>query len=475
MAVSTHHGHVEQWAIAGGRERLRTALRAGCALLLVMGLACGCRTTGGAADDAEVRRHAEAAHKAFSNGYEEDAIRRYRRAVRRAWAIDNATLIGRHAYNLAAAYAAVGRYGEARDWLAEARAEMIRAGDDALKTHILEAHVARQQGFLFEARSITDTVARAVHADGGRLGIGKHKQCTAGGARTNGGCRAAGGWHADHAESGGPLKALARRLESIEPKQPEERHDHARKKLEKRTSEVQVHLLRAELAADQFDLQTANEELSAARRKMRPRMDRAVAAELQRVTGRVEMLSGRYGPAGARFDDEARLLRLAKSYRGIPQAYRSAAEAYEMAGLFGMAVDRYVRAARMLYARETFLPALWCIDRALPLALGNRELEGRLAVVFHEIAHAVEERSAESNQSEPTHTVPSTDSPHEPIHPMPERPAPHNGPDLPMLPEHLPPHAGQSRATNSAQPLLVPSRSPAATPAVNAPAAPRLH
>jgi len=360
-------------------------------LLAVALLVGGCRSAARRHDDAEVRRHAEAAHKAFAAGHELDAIKRYRRAVRRAWAIDDAVLIGRNAYNLAAAHAGIGRFDEARDWLAEARAEMSRAGQDTMQVQILAANIARQQGLWYEAQTITATVARAVHID-----RQKTSHCPANRGSRHTGRKVA--YRANAVEEGN-ASAFARllgKLESDKRKSPQDRHEYVQKRLDRRASEVQVHLLRAQLAADRLDLRTAEDELDAARRKLRPRVNRAVASEVERVAGRILVLAGRFGPAAARFDDEARLLRQAESYRGIPVAYQSSAEAYEMAGLEGMAVDRYVRAARMLYARDAVLPALRCIDRALPLAMmtGNRELQGRLAVVFNEIARTVEARDS---------------------------------------------------------------------------------
>jgi len=367
----------------GGRilDRVPTSWWISC-LILIVGIA-GCRSAAKKNEDSEVRRHAEAAHKAFSIGYDETAVVRYRRAVRRAWAIDDARLIGRHAYNLAAANAAMGHFREARDWLAEARVELTRAGEDTLKTQVLQAHIARQQGFFDEAYALTVAVERAVEAD---------EKCRAKCKKKRSECE-----HCNHEGDTTfagvtSVAAVISHFEYRERKQPEDRRDHAQSTLEKRASEIQVHLLRALLAADQMDLATASDQVAAARRKLRPRVDHAVAAEVERVEGRILALAGEYGPAAARFDEEARRLRMAESYREIPMAYRSAAEAYEMAGLMGMAVDRYIRAARMLYAREAFLPALWCIDRALPIALSglSPDLEGRLALVFNEIARAVE-------------------------------------------------------------------------------------
>ena len=385
------------------------------AALVALAAMGGCRSTSRRDEgDAEVRRHAEAARLAFAEGADTEAIDRYRLAVRRAWLLDDPVQIGTNAYNLAATLAAVSRYAEARDWLREARAELVRAGRDPANVQILEAKIARQQGAFFEAVAISDSVHRAVHVPGGErpnssLRAAAHKPHQIGAASYV------------HGQGGLiPLSDLPKRLSDRR-----RRKRRSSKHQDRAAAEVQLHLLWASLAMDQADLDRAAEEIETARRYMARVRDLAVHAELERVAARLLLFEGRPLDAAARFDAEAELLRHGESYREIPAAYEAAGGAYESAGVFDLAAERYVRVARILYALDELTAALLFIDRAFPLAevTGDVDLLGRVSIVFNEAARAVEEgRKTKRNGGDSGSSNEKSDdgaSPRETIEPIP--------------------------------------------------------
>lgn len=401
--------------------------------IVLLMLLTGCRSSRRRDEtDAEIRRHADAARTAFVEGIDDRAIDRYRKAVRRAWLIDDHQQIGVQSYNLAMALASVGRLGEARDWLGESRAALSRIGKDVTKVQLLEAKIARQQGLPYEAEAMTDMVARAVylasrHHDHHGPQHAGHKMCVT-------------LPHDPHHVPPTPLVACRHLADRVAKRR--ECHPRYQKRTITRAAGVEVALIRAELACDEMDLARAAAELAEAEQQVRRVRDLALHAEVERVGGRLLLLQGLPLAAAARFDTEAELLRQAESYRQIPMAYETAGEAYALSGLLDVAADRFIRAAAMLYARGDQVAALWMIDRALPLAeaSGSVDIQGRIAIVFAEIFRAIEDQRPREETDRPR----AEDA--EPVEPWPSEledspPAPPAEADLfeGMLPEPLEP------------------------------------
>jgi tetratricopeptide (TPR) repeat protein len=360
--------------------------------LLFLGTLVGCRSNPAekAATDTKVRRYADAGRIAFSEGDDAEALQRYRLAVKRAWSLDEPIDVGRSAYNLAACLASVGHWAEARDWLAEARADLWRGGESLREAWLLEAKIARQQGLLDEAAAIAEvlldkhpgpSIRRVCHHDGpaetppGLPPPPSHLCC----ARFDSQCLA---------------REKAQRLAN----RCREKQRYTKSK-ENHSTDVQVHLLRANLACDSGDLETAQAELALARALLCATTNPSVRAEACRASARIWLLAGEPLEAGIDFDREAELMRLSKHYREIPYALYDAAEAYAAAEQAPEAADRYLRTARTMYARDAYYDALIIIDEGLPWVemSANPDLEGRMAILFREVAVAVE-RAAEKDR-----------------------------------------------------------------------------
>jgi len=359
-------------------------------LLFLVGIGCRSNPNRESAIDTQVRRHADAARIAFSEGADAEALERYRLAVKRAWTLDEPIDVGRSAYNLAACLASVGHWAEARDWLAEARADLWRGGQSLREAWLLEAKIARQQGLLDESAAIADVlldkhpgpaIRRVCHHDGpaetppGLPPPPSHLCC----ARFD-------------------SQSLAREKAQRLANRCREKQRYSRPK-ENHSTDVQVHLLQANLACDMGDLETAQAELALARALLCASTNPSVRAEACRASARIWLLAGEPLEAGRDFDREAELMRLGKHYREIPYALYDAAEAYASAELAPEAADRYLRTARTMYARDAYLDALIIIDEGLPWVemSANPDLEGRMAVLFREVAVAVE-KAAEKDR-----------------------------------------------------------------------------
>jgi len=121
---------------------LRRVLSVACLLL-----AGGCGTPPAPPRvDPEIERAARVARAAFQMGSTKKAALMYRRALKRAKALDDSTQIANNAYNLAACLVAEAQYEEARLLLKEAAIELSRAGLQGGNVFFLQAKVARLTG-----------------------------------------------------------------------------------------------------------------------------------------------------------------------------------------------------------------------------------------------------------------------------------------------------------------------------------------
>jgi hypothetical protein len=365
-------------------------------LLLMAGIVLcgGCRSSGTPKQDSEIRRNAEAARTAYAEGFDEEAVLSYRQAIKRAWTLDDAEAIAENSYSLAAALGGMGRWPESRDWLFEARASAVRAGMDTTHIGLMEAEVARRLGDPWFAARKTEAVAHAMHLpahDGSsskRCAHGKHaatcQHCVLDGDDC--GCELE-----EQRDRFGPSTGrLKKCLDRVCP-------DTAcrERRLDARATRVEVHLMRANLAMDMNRIATAQDEITAARRKLLLlKEDKSIHAAAQRAEGRLLMLQNMPIEAADRFDLEAELLFEAQHYREIPWALLSSGESYESVGMFLQAAARYHRVARILYGRDDYLGALLFIERSTALAemTGDLAIQGQLAVLFKEVALAVDSK-----------------------------------------------------------------------------------
>jgi tetratricopeptide (TPR) repeat protein len=114
---------------------------------------------------------------------------------------------------------------------------------------------------------------------------------------------------------------------------------------------LQVYLLRGQIACDKDDAAVALQELQKARSIDRQISDHPLQADISALAGRIHLIKNEPVLAAKEFDSETRLLRQAKRYTEMAQALQNAAEAYQSAGNYSLAADRFFRAARSTFAQ----------------------------------------------------------------------------------------------------------------------------
>ncbi len=335
---------------------------------MMLVLAIGCRGTGRSerAIDTTLQRHIKRAEVAFAEGQIEQAIDEYRKAVRRAWAMDDPYESGTAAYNLAACLLSHAQTDQAKDWLVDARVELQRAGTSVGNVLLLEAKIAQSEARFEDAMRLTQRAACEV------------PPCPDDGLRA---CN----HHQDPCDEGcvSQIPCVGPRIE-----QRRNAKDCAA------AYQAQIHLVRARSAAEQYDLARAEAELSCAKRLAADVCSEDLQAELHNVAALIHIAKGEYLQAARHLDHEAAALRRAGNYREIPGALEIASAAYEQLGLFGLSADRLCRVARILYARGDFETAWRYVQMAIPMAESacSEATQIRLALLANEIALAITQR-----------------------------------------------------------------------------------
>ncbi|MGQ9663366.1 MAG: MlaD family protein [Kiritimatiellia bacterium] len=140
---------------------------------------------------------------------------------------------------------------------------------------------------------------------------------------------------------------------------------------------LRIAILRCELS--QF--QEAEQHLKEASRLEKKIESPQVRAYLRQATGLLNLSQNRPALAAASFDQEAGLLREAGLFVAMAQALDRAARAYEAAGDWSAAVNRYYRAVRTLVASKALQKADEVLDRALPAAqkVGNEMIASEMS------------------------------------------------------------------------------------------------
>jgi tetratricopeptide (TPR) repeat protein len=129
-------------------------------LLTLLGCATS-RTSTVSPEDKELARTSHLARVAFAEGATAKAMDLYRKALNRAYAMDDATEIGTAAYNLAVCQLLLGQLDQANTSLAESRAALERSGSLPADVLLLEATIAQRQGKPEAALSLADRVLSA--------------------------------------------------------------------------------------------------------------------------------------------------------------------------------------------------------------------------------------------------------------------------------------------------------------------------
>ncbi|TWU57181.1 outer membrane protein assembly factor BamD [Rubripirellula reticaptiva] len=294
-------------------------------VFLTLLVVSGCRSSsvGEVAKDTRVRRLADDGRELFAEGDVEAAIKKYQSAVLRAWAMDDPTESGNGAYNLAACMVTDGDNGVARDWLADARAELTRGGESIGNVWLLESRIAIDDGRFAAAARYLDASACATPP----CAVGDSTcECP-----TSEGCKRC------------PLDCVPCVGRRLEAKRAEEDCRDG--------FTAQIHLTRARLAAEQFDLAAAGKHFQCACELISDVCSYELHAELQNVAALIHVAKEEYLQAAWHFDREAKYLRMAGNFREVPGALELAAAAYQQAGMPREAADRLNRVARVWVGR----------------------------------------------------------------------------------------------------------------------------
>lgn len=363
-----------------GLDWLAIAVRSGplASLFAIALLVGGCRSAT-VQVDRELARQSSRADQAFHDGDDAEALLRYRAALRRAWEQDDIEAIANTAYNLAAALAANRRFDEARQALAESRAELNRGRLHAADAWLLEAKIARAEGRLAEAAYYADCVVAPLV-----------RHCSQS-------CR--------QATTGDAEQRSCQRDDKC---------------AECQMSAVSLALLRANLGLDRGEIASARAELRRALANRPAASDPGVRAEIAAVQARLLLANGQPLAAARRLDEEVRWLKEAAHYRELPVAMAAAAEAFLEADLPLEASERYFRAARVLYGRGDLMAALDFLGSSVELSfmLEDVELQQRSGLLLSEIERASpttrRRRSAALRDESPPQSDPPLQQPTEP-------------------------------------------------------------
>lgn len=336
-------------------------------LLVGCVLCCGCRSTRSRdiPVDAKIVRYNESGTEAFSEGNSAAAIKSFRKAVLRSWATDDPYQSGTNAYNLAAAWFDRGDNQAAKDWLIEARVELARAKASAGNTYLLGAKIAQDEGRLEDAHRLIWLASCAPSPCGDRA-----EEVCPGDA-----CKE------DCFER---LPCVGNRI--AEKKSLEECHnDYA----------AQVHLAKARLAAEMYDLDSAKCHFADAIESARHVCNYDLRAEFHDTAALIDLAGGNVVQAAAHLDREATLLRLAENYRRIPEVLTLAAAAHNETLRFDLSTDRLCRAARIWLTRGELEKAWEILQQALETgeAEHSPSTRIRLQITAAEIEAAAKEAS----------------------------------------------------------------------------------
>lgn len=351
--------------------------------LLISGLwpMLGCSSTSTAQRkiDPKLKNHAEEATEAFAEGQLDEAVKEYRKVIRRAWAMDDPVEAGNNAYNMAAVMTSMARTAEARDWLVDARVELYRAGKSDGNTWLLEAKLAQDQCRFDEAARLIQRAACAeppCEGDSNDCLCGPHDPCKSS-------CVAS-------------IPCVGEKYE--QKKQKSDCQD---------TFQIQIDLARARWYAEQYDLPKARCHYRAACELAAEICDFELQAELQSVAAMIHLACGEFLQAGSHLDLEAKNLRLAGNYREIPRALELASAAYAQAARPALAADRLTRVARIWYGRGDLNRSWKYVKDAIPLAesCSSSSCQIRLALLVHELRQELDSQADKAPDLAPEDTL----------------------------------------------------------------------
>ncbi|TWU65546.1 hypothetical protein [Crateriforma conspicua] len=309
--------------------------------LWLSAMGCQSPTVDVADTDSSLVRYAKSGREAFAEGNTDAAIQQYYRAIARAWMLDDPAEAGTHAYNLAACFASLGRYPEAKDWLVDSRVELCRAGLSTGNTYLLQAKIAQDEGDLATAADLIQNAACAKPPCGPEA-----SSCCCGCDQD-------------------PCKQSC--LIMVPCVGPRLHQKKLRKQCEDEY-DAQVQLAAARLAAEQYQLACAKKRLQTACELADGVCSEALVAEVHDVAALIHLAQANYLCAASHLDREAYHLRLAGNYREIPNVLELASAAYTEAARTDLAARRLCRVARIWFGRGDYQKSWDYLQQALPMA-----------------------------------------------------------------------------------------------------------
>lgn len=323
------------------------------------------------ASDKTLVRYSDAAREAFAEGNLAEAIKKNDRALMRAWATDDPYESGSVAYNLAACLVSDADFRAASDWLVDARVELCRAKASTGNTWLLSAEIAMAEDRFEDAARLVDYASRTCppcEIDPSSCLCGPGSSC--------------GRSKDDACEENGLVKlpCVGKKIQEKDASEDCQHAYHAR-----------VELARAKLAAKQFDIVCARAHLAHACECSVEICDRQLQADRHDVAALIHDAEANPSMAGAHRDREIEILRSIGQYREIPDILDAAAESYQAAGRFDLAVDRMIRSARIWLARGDLDRAWQRIRQGgeISQGVGCQAVEIRLALTAHKIQEAI--------------------------------------------------------------------------------------
>jgi tetratricopeptide (TPR) repeat protein len=130
---------------------------------------------------------------------------------------------------------------------------------------------------------------------------------------------------------------------------------------------AQAGILIADMACDAADGAKAQGALEWVRGRLKSVKNPRVQADAASVSARIALLGKAFGEAGRGWDACAGWLRRAGQYRQMAEALNNAGEAYQQAGLWREAFDRYVRAGQSYLGGGDRKAALAALQRGMAL------------------------------------------------------------------------------------------------------------
>ncbi|PAY19082.1 hypothetical protein CKO51_13200 [Rhodopirellula sp. SM50] len=342
--------------------------------------------------DSKLHRYVDDGREAYNEGDLDEAEKKYRQALMRAWAIDDPYESGTVAYNLAACLTSQAEYLEASDWLVDARVELCRAGASTGNTWLLSAEIAITQSRFHDADRFVNYAAMTCPpcdiVDTCCL-------CGPAGDCADAPCR----------------DCCVVRLPVVGDKLNErQQEDRCRSGYEAR-----IELARARLAAKQLDLGGAKSHLARACDLSIESCDLSLHADRHDVAALVHDLEANFLQAGAHRDREVQLLRCIGHYREIPNVLDAAADSYRSAERLDLAVDRIIRSARIRLARGDIQSAWQRIRHAGELAAvcGCEAVEIRLSLTAKLIRELLADKTGSLGEDATSEEAPDEDAPDE--------------------------------------------------------------